>query len=400
MNAVPYTDGFVGTRRLFRSSLQRASLVLWGLTLLVGTAHADWVKEFAAIDGQGAEALTDAYPFFVFPSSSRTAQLVFQSDQFAGTVTLEINCCTIWRGNRWDYASVPPGVTLEALGSYAESGAPYRPAPMAACPPGRVCPKPPPPLPANSFAIAPGQSRLLGLRITAGPAPAYGRYSADIEAYGPRTFPSITQVIFSILPAVPADAGTPNCSALTALTARNWVGNVKAPGPNLVPAQPLAATARDLYDKKTHAPAQTMWQIGDAISNENAVRYDISPPSSPLAPNQVELVFANQTAWDKEMDVYDGGLCAIVFPNVLRQGQSTQPMVFSAVPHSSGDVINGSPMTTVLLKRRVCKAGLVGVCADSGGWDNIAVLSSPPLWSLFGGRRLTITWVYSTGEMP
>jgi len=386
----------------------RSLIVLLLLACMSAYAQPTLVKQFGPIDGQGSEPLTDAYPFYVFPSSSKTAQLLFESNQFAGTARLDVACCEMQAGGAW-VPTPASGFVVEPLGAYTQVTRTLPPPPKVVLCPHAPCPPPPPALPPNFFTIAAHQAKLVGLRVTTTGAPAFGRYRASVKAVvevnpANNLWEEVgtIKVIFNVLPAIPADAAAPNCPGqLEASTSRTWIGNIIGPGPNLVSARPLAGITSQFYDDKTKMPQKTMWSIGDAMGDENGIRYDISPPTMPLAPNQVELVFANQTAWDKEFDIFDGAACAIAGPPiVLRQSGTSPPMVFSAVPRSGPGVVNILPMTTLRLRRRVCKAGPPGVCLDNGGWDNIAVLSAPPLWSLFGGHRVTVNWVVSNGEMP
>lgn len=392
-----------------RARILLPSLICAAWALAISPVHAAPVKNFGAIDGQSADPLAGSYSFFLFPASSRTAQLIFESDEFSGVVRLDIKCCEVdvggvWVGGGWT-ETLPGGIAVEALGGVSQSGNQRLPAPPPRCLPGTPCPAS---LPANSFMIAKGAGKIVGLRITTSATPTFGRFRAAIFPYGqlpdkPDAWSGFqyAQVIFSVLPPIPQDAAAPNCpTQLDGRTARSWIANIVGPGGNVIPARSLAKTTQDLYDQKRSNPAKTMWSIGDDIAEENGLRYDIAPSSMPLRPDQVELVFSNNTQWDKMFEVFDGNACAPAFaPTALSSGQSSQPVIFSSTPGGQ-HVQNNLPMTTLLFRRRVCKAATFGNCVDSGGWDNIAVLSAPPFWRFFGGHRVTVSWVASQGEMP
>jgi hypothetical protein len=64
--------------------------------------------------------------------------------------------------------------------------------------------------------------------------------------------------------------------------------------------------------------------------------------------------------------------------------------------HTASQNLFANSTTTLLLQRLVCRSWFF-VCW-SWGWDDVAVFSPMPFWTLFGGRQVTLDWKVSQGD--
>jgi len=326
-------------------------------------------EEFAAIDGQGADPLLDAYPFFIFPNSTKTAQIVYETDRQSTSpipvTTLDVQCCTDPSG-----ASVQPtDITFEAVSS-------LEPPPS---PPSGVH-HVQPALQPNEFIPVPGVARLVWLKVTTGPHPTPGRYLATVKASLAGDSRS-TQVIVNVLPDL-VDSVTPRCVAFTATTGPKDIALGSSPaGASLVPSDSLVLALKPLFDAKAKNPSQasTSLDIGWAVANaentgNNGIQITLSSGNLPLAPTQALLFFLNSTGRNKEFVAFDSALCVPVSTTLLQSGESTS-------------ILADGMTTTMFVRRNI-----------SNGWENLSVLSGPLLWTLLGGRQATFNWIISNNE--
>jgi hypothetical protein len=365
-------------------STMRLPLLILAWSLCAAAPQSSWADEqFGPVDGQGADPLLDAYPFFIFPNSTRIAQIVFERDNRTlppVPMTLDVQCCT-------DFALGTPvrptGVTFEAVS--AIEGLPGPNAPSGHGPPQQVQQRGQPILRTNQFIPVPGVARMVGLKVTAGANANPGRYVATVTAGSPAGFSRSTAVIVNVLPPL-FHTSVASCAAFTVPTG----GPIDvAAGPSavaatmlttaLVPVNSAAPVAQQFFEKKAADPSHATtsmdigWGAGVFRQPNNAVTFTISKTNLPLTPTQSMLVFVNKTSRDKEFIPFNGSLCVPVVTVVLKSGESATLLT------------NNVTTTTILLRRNL-----------SSGWENVALLKDP--WTLLGGRAATFEWDASLNE--
>jgi hypothetical protein len=346
----------------------RLFLLIFAGCLCAAAPTPSWSEEFSTVDGQGADPILQAFPFFIFENSTKTAQIVFETDRRLTPpvpVTLDVQCCTDPSG-----ASVQPAdVTFEAVSSLQ--------------PPSSNSGKHnvPPVLQPNQFMPDPGVARSVWLKVTTGAHPTPGRYLATVKATLAGEARS-TQVIVNVLPTY-IDSVTPRCVAFTAATtgANDVPFGASPSGASLVPTDGLVQFLKPFFDKKATNPSQAMdslqtgWAAGNAANaGNNAILITLSKTNLPLTPTQALLAFVNSTDRDKEFIAFNSALCVPVATILLKSGESTT-------------LLTDTLTTTIFVRRNV-----------SAGWESISVLSEPLLWTVLGGRVVTFDWKASHNE--
>jgi hypothetical protein len=357
------------------------------LLILAGCLCAAWsnslqADEFGTVDGQGADPLLDAYPFFIFPNSTKIAQIVFEVDNWSNTsklATLDVQCCTDWALG----TSVrPAGVTFEAV-SDIEGPGPSAPSGAQHGPPVQLGQQR---LPPNQFLPTPRVARMVGLKVTTGANPKPGRYVATVKVSALGGYSRSTRVIVSVLPPL-MESTTPSCAAFTTSVGTSDVAWGPSPaGASLIPTDPLVPLVKSQFDARAanFAQARTSLPYGwyaapptpstegtvDTTGGRPAgVLFTILKSNLPLSPTQAFIGFLNSTSDDKEFVAFNSALCAPVATILLKSGEST--------------TLLAGPMTTTILLRRT---------APGMGWGQVSVLSEPQLWTLLGGRAVTFEW--------
>lgn len=205
------------------------------------------------------------------------------------------------------------------------------------------------------------------LRVTA-PSPLTpgdtGNFLGSIEGSELLPFVSYmrtrTFVIFSVLDIV-ADNQAPLCATQMPFTSRS------------LDVLPLAALTRTLFDLKAANPSKTKFSVGIGAPSgiqKPAIGWqlDIEKAPMPLGPDEALIVLDNPTQDTQSLWTYTSNACS---------GGATYNMV---VP--SGDTqeirISKSDSTTIVLSRP---------------YEDLAVFAEPNFWTLFGGRKVTLTVV-------
>jgi len=282
----------------------------------------------------------------------------------------------------------------------------------------------------NTFVVMPNQTRELPVLITMPPLPTFnGSVTLTVTCCtDPSTGKFINlgnSVTVSIapfqLPVAPLQSSTatltvntfdpPTVAFLATIHVDNaaWkfhatgsilVSAVKVPGDDtlcsnsMTPGSGTAAEVLPLSDvttgrfmAKEATPAQTMFDIG-ALTKDHLHGWHLTIDSGgALAPTASTIVFKNSTQLEKRIVPFDTSSCMPSQPGanlIVGSGQSMTIPIFS--PQT----------TTLVLQRRVCRASF-GFCF-SWGYDDVAVFSAPPFWTLFGGRRVTIEWISSSAD--
>jgi hypothetical protein len=348
-------------------------LLILAWSVCAAAPQSSWgAEQFGPVDGQGTDPLLDAYPFFIFPNSTKTAQIVFEVDNWSSSrpVTLGVRCCTDSSGT----AVQPADVAFEAVSVIESPPGPNAPSGAQHGPPH-----------SNQFMPFPGVARMVGLKVSAGANAKPGRYIATVTAGSPAGFSRSTAVIVNVLPAL-FHTSVASCAAFTVPTG----GPIDvAVGPSavaatmlttaLVPVTSAAPVAQQFFDAKAANPSQATtsmdigWGAGVFGHPNNAVVITISKTNLPLTPTQTTLVFVNKTSRDKEFIPFNGSLCVPVATVVLKSGERATLLT------------NNVTTTTILLRRNL-----------SSGWENVALLKDP--WTLLGGRAATFEWDASLNE--
>ncbi len=138
----------------------------------------------------------------------------------------------------------------------------------------------------------------------------------------------------------------------------------------------------EVFTAKQATPSLTSWQVAAATKDGRHGWTLTIDSGGRLASTMSTVVFSNSTSLDKRIVPFDTSSCAATLPSAN----------FIASPGSSVTIPISSPSTTTLvLQAKVCRAWFLGCW--SYGFDDIAVFSAPPFWTLFGGRRVTIRWI-------
>ncbi len=367
-------------------------------------SHAVPFDLFGAVDGQGVDPLVDPYPFFVVfaggTESTRTALIIFQSDDYAGVITLRVDCCLDDAGNS---VQIPGGVDLEAVSRLqplphsVRTPHPFSlqvvgPAPPGSPPPAlgsntsvsrlQVGPAPgsPPPAPpglrSNQFVTGAHEVHMVGLKVTSR-SNTRQFFVATVTAAKSDGTARSTQVKISLLPDLMDDGfiGAPYCAAYAStLTGTSDVPvGTAGVGDSLISAQALGGLAKSLFDQKVATPQQIVWPIayaGDATS-AGAQTITLSKSGLSLTPNQAKFVFYNPTSvrYDKQYVVFNSEYCSPTATFLLKPGER------------ASFVASRADTTTILLRG-----------SERKGWRSNAVFSERVFWTLFGGKEVDFEW--------
>jgi hypothetical protein len=319
---------------------------------------------FGAVDGQGADPLVDSYPFFLFPNHTRTALIIFQSDDYEGTVTLQVTCCTDMSG----VAGLPPGgLKVEPVGetgnqhfvpAIPSSPKSAHPAPLSLGP--------------NQFFTHAHEVHKVGLKVTADSDPnvMVGRFTAKVDASKSDGSSASTQVIINVLPTM-RDTPTPSCAAFTTDKGSSTVpSGFATAGATLIPADETA-NAAPVFDMKRSNPSTVSWGFGDDMRGAGGQNIGLSKSiMPPLTPTTAKFVFYNITSGDKQYVLFNTLTC-------------TPTTTFSLSTGQRATVVANATMTKTILFRKT---------DDGKTWENISILSAGPFWTLFGGREVDFQW--------
>jgi hypothetical protein len=353
-------------------SMMRLSLLVLTACLCAPSPNAS-ADQFGTVDGQGADPLLDAYPFFIFPNSTKIAQIVFETSSVWSPpvpLTLDVQCCT-------DFAlgtSVQPaGVTFEAV-SDIEGPGPSAPSGAQHGPPVQLGQQR---LPPNQFLPTARVARMVGLKVTTGANPKPGRYVAIVKVGDPyRSLSLSTQVIVNVLPPL-TESATPSCAAFTTSPGAREVSAGFSPvGATLIPTDPLVPLVKPLFDAKVTMLNQATTSLAPMTWNAagmHTVGLTVTKSNLPLSPTQAVLSFLNSTRGEQEFVAFNTAICVPVLHIPLKSGES--------------GTLLADPMTTTILVRQ-----------NSGGWKSISVLSEPQLWTLLGGRTVSFNWMPSISD--
>ena len=190
-------------------------------------------------------------------------------------------------------------------------------------------------------------------------------------------------LVVEILPPIPPDLGT-----ASACVGGTVVGSIGGTSPGTGPeVLPLSAVTRTLYSVKAGAPSRTSFMIG-ARDTRSLAGWTITIAKStvPLRSDQAVVILTNTTSWDK-------GMTTVNSANCVAAGQFTR----LSTGQTGSFLISKADTSTILLNRAYCRSHFIW-CWDSGGWDQFAIFDEAAFWNLFGGRQVTISWFFSTGE--
>lgn len=113
------------------------------------------------------------------------------------------------------------------------------------------------------------------------------------------------------------------------------------------------------------------------------------PPPMPLPSNLTLITLNNYAGWDKIMAAFNSTVC----PHIV------SPM--ATVPTGTANVSMTVDLTvakSLLLRRQACKSWFGAICTDTDRFDDIAIFSETNFALLFGGRAVSIDWIFSRGE--
>jgi hypothetical protein len=320
------------------------------------------------------DPLVDPYPFFIFPDQkNKIALIMFQSDDYAGVVTLQVDCCTDLTGG-----PVPPptGVSLGFGGPLMPSSRAAKFSGLQTTGLSKGPPPPPPPnLQPNQFVTGAHEVHTVGLHVTTTPDAQTGIFVATVTAAKSDGSSASTRVIINILPTF-VNQKTPTCAAFTTdQTGQTVPTGAASSGSNLIPTDNLGPLTLSVFDAKVQMPANTAWQMGYGISNSdngqgNMITLSKSP--LPLTPKQANFVFHNGSQYDKQYVLFDTAMCA----------PSTPPITLKSGERAS--FLASSPTTTTLFLRAF----------DGKDWKSLAKLSEvTPFWTVFGGKEVDFEWI-------
>jgi len=354
-------------------------VVVAGLLCAVDTTATGPIFDlFGTVDGQGADPLVDPYPFSVFRGTSaggasiKTAQIVFQSDDYRGVVTLSVKCCKDLLGG----TLVPSGVSLDPV-AVVRTARPSNPRylhPIWIAGAHAPSPAPPPPfsLKPNQFMTGGHQVVSVGLKVTAGSSAQVGRYIAEVDAQkSDNTFAS-TFVTINVLPQLVDTVTTASCAAFVKGTSTQDVASGPVPGGPLVSTDPMS-TLRGLFDSKDSMPAQTSWDIGQVLgdgSGRFGQHIQLSKWHAALPSTEAYFVFHNPTSYDKEYVLFDSATCQPFAVVLLKPGETGSALA------------DASAVNTILFRR-----------FNGSGWEAVSLMSEQPFWTVFGGKEVDFTWI-------
>jgi hypothetical protein len=296
---------------------------------------------------QNVDPLVDPDTFFLFANQTVASTLTIRSVRFEGPVHLTAVCC-------WEPSTkmriIPNGIMVSVSPS--------------------------------DVTLARNGSLTSTLSVTTGAVPTAGMFLVRVT--GTTRQPAIrvtTDVLLNVPMEVPVGVAVPACPRFFP------AGSPPPPSPEVLP---LAAVIRTLYATKEGSLTRTSFSVGAAATmsgNGWTITVDKATGlTTPLMPNESLVVFKNTRTWDKTLTSFDSRNCAAV-------GQ-----IITLVSGATGSIrISMNDTTSLLLSRRVCKFWFL-FCWDSGGSEDIAVFAEPAFWSLFGGRRVTISWDISNQQ--
>jgi len=281
---------------------------------------------------ENVDVLTDPDPFFIFPDRSAQFPITLRSFMVAGSMALNVKCCF----NPVTMSLVTPvGLSI-----------------FFDAPPD---------------AIQASQSLTTFVNVRTSPAAEVGSFLFLVSATaGLQRIP--TEVYFRVT-VVPRLTDSPaNCSRFLPPTA--------------VQVLPLGSVTSEMYNLKATTPTKTSFFIG-AIAKDKRNGWDIAiEKATGIAPTNAQIFFKNSTSWAKEIVPFDTKTC---------MPSSTRTLSVNAGETVATSITPGTT-TTLLFRREICYFSIV-VCLNSG-WEDFAVFSVPPFWALFGGRKVTIDWIF------
>ena len=295
------------------------------------------------------DSLVDPNPLFIFPGQTATTEVsVVSLSSFQGSATLDTNVCCL---DLVTGAYLPGAVTT----SFAPS----------------------------TVAVATNSPGLSTLSMTApgmaSPAKLAVPLNAENAALGVSAHAGIG---VEVLAPIPADLGT-----TSACIGGTVVGSIGGTAPGLPERLPLSGATTMVYASKMASPAKTSFAIGAASATGQAGwLITISKATMPLRSDQASVTLTNPTSWDKGLRSVNSANCRAASQTVrLRTGQS------------GSFLISKADTTTLVLSRGFCQFRFIA-CFDSSGFEDFATFDEAAFWNLFGGRQVTISWLFSSGE--
>ena len=224
-----------------------------------------------------------------------------------------------------------------------------------------------------SLPIGPSHSGTATLHVKAfnvRTAPLLATVHVDNNA---RKFHATGTVLLNILK-VPGD-DKPTCSRL-------------APkGGTAVEVLPMMSAIASVFMGKEASPSQTTFEIGAATADALHGWKMTIDSGGALSPTASTVIFKNDSTDDKQIVPFDTSSC-----------MPSSATSFIAKSGKSISVPISSPSTTTLLLQRFSCRFALGPCW-SWTFDDVAVFSPAPFWTLFGGRRVTIEWIKGGADL-
>jgi hypothetical protein len=287
-------------------------------------------------DPMNLDPIVSPNPFVVVPNQTRTLPLTIDAPLPNATVTLSVACCTDAITNQ---TVSPPGLTLSIAPTQVRIDAFHHTAAT---------------LTVNALSTPTG-SFLIGVHVdNAG-----------------RNIHELGKLLVNVVK-VPPEGTAPTCSRLA------------PPGGTPVEVLPLSLAIHSVLDAKEATPSRTSFSIGAASADQIDGWLLSIDNGGPLKPSLSNVILKNSTVNDKQVLALDASCNPISPTQIVQSGHTAMMTIFN--PATS----------TLLLQRLVCRTWLF--FCWSRGWDDVAVLSPSPFWTLFGGRQVTIDWKVSQGD--
>ena len=152
----------------------------------------------------------------------------------------------------------------------------------------------------------------------------------------------------------------------------------------------LGPLIHELFTLKAANPANFLVSTTIAtVANTAAWQITVMPPPMPLPSNLTLITLSNSAGWDKKMAAFNSTVCP----------HTVSPM--ATVPTGVANVSMTVDLTTaksLLLRRQTCNSWFGVICTDTNRFDDIAIFSETNFAFLFGGRAVSIDWIFSRGE--
>jgi hypothetical protein len=358
-------------------SLNRISLVLLSCLFAASPSWAAPFDEFSTVDGQGVDPLVDPYPFFIFPGKTKTAGIIFQSDDYAGVVTLSVGCCEDLAGNS---VAIPTGVSLDPVPYPGGQPLLLIRTIRERLGPGSPTLTTPPELKSNQFVAVAHGVHPVGLKVTTALPAQAGLFVATVTAAKSDGSSNSTKVKVNVLPAPTETGVTPRCAAFdtTRIGGDDVPTGAAAAGTSVISTTTFGGSNTiipGLFDQKEKNPSKTQWDIG-YDPGDGGVVISLSKSGGALpAPqaNQANFFFHNAGSRDRQFVLFDTATCAPTGPVTLKQNEYGSVLLASR-----------PPTRTLLLRMH----------GDNGGstWVALSVLDAAQFWTVFGGKEVNFNW--------